>query len=313
MKNLLITLSLCLFIAGAISLNSCSKAGETADDSVSAKDNNSISNAINATSDDAAAAAGQVKSFSGKTDGWWNSAVLCGVTLVDTVGAGPGKISITYDGSTTCNGVIRSGTITVQNNSGIRWNTAGSQLTITITNLKVTDPRTLGSFTINGTHTITNKTGGLAWEVVAQLVPSGTTVTHRNQSSNMTITFADGSQRSWNVDRDRSWNLTGSTVTVTLSSENTNNEDSWGTNRYGTAFTNQITENISANNNNLSCIWRPYTGKIVHKIANRAVTVTFGTDASGTPMGSPTTCADGYYITYTRGNKTAYAFVPYWL
>ncbi len=317
MKKFMLALSLSLAIGTVITLNSCQKGkNNLADDSISAQDNASINNAINATTDDAASAAGQVKSFSGKTNGWWNSAVLCGVTIVDsgTVIAGNKTISITYDGTTTCNGVIRSGNVTVQNSSGITWNTAGSVLTVTFNALAITDPISGNTYTVNGTHTLTKETNGLEWQIIAEVL-TNQTVTRRNQSSNMSITFPDGSVRTWSVDRTRSWSssVTGSvnTITVTVSSENANHIDATGTNRYGNTFTNTIVTPIMANNN-LSCTWKPYQGETQHVVNNRTTTVVFGTNLLGTQIGNATTCGDGYYITYSNGIRTLHRFVAYW-
>ena len=314
MKKFMLVLSLTFTLGAAITLTSCQKEkGGAADDSVSAQDNTSINNAVNATADDAAAAAGQVKSFSGKTDGWWNSAVLCGVQLVDSGTAGNRVITLTYDGTTTCNGVVRSGTVTITNNSGLPWKEAGSVLNVVFNNLQITDPVTLATFTVNGTHTFTKETAGLEWQVIAGLT-TNTTVTRRNVG-NMTISFPNGTTRTWTVDRTRSWssvvNANVNTITVSIYSEAAGGVDVTGTNRFGNTFTNTIVQPIAANNN-AGCYWKPYTGKITHSVSSRTATVLFGTDASGNQIGSPTTCGDGYYITYTNNNRTVYKFVGYW-
>ncbi len=315
MKSYCFKFVLMLLTLSAITLSSCKKASTAADDSISAQDLSAVSSAIHATSDDATSAAGQVKSFSGKTEGvWWNTAVLCGASTVDSGTAGNHTITITYDGTSTCNGMIRSGVVTIQNANGIVWNTAGAQLTVNYDNLKVTDVVSGETYTVSGTHTITNETGGLAWRVIAGLAPN-TTVTHRNQSSNMSITFPNGSQRTWTVDRTRSWssNSNSSTITVSVYSEATGNVTETGTNRFGDAFTNTIISPVTANNN---CMWRPYTGKWEHQILTRMATVTFGTDPSGTQVGTPTYCGSygtyGFYINYTNGTITRNKFVSYW-
>ena len=309
-------LKVMLLVMGLVglTLTSCRKAATAtaSDDSQSSKDVNSVSNAINATADDAANAAGQVKSFSGKTEShWWSSAVLCGATTVDTGTPGNHVITITYDGTTTCNGVIRSGTVTISNAGGVLWNQAGAQLTINMNNLHITDPVTSAAYIINGTHTITNETGGLAWQVIAGTALANTTVSHRNTSSNMTITFADGTQRSWTEDRTRSWSNANGHITVSVYSEAAGNVSETGTNRYGQSFTNIIMDTISANNN-ASCTWKPYIGKWEHQVGTRSATVVFGTNAGGTQIGTPTTCGLGYYITYTDGSRTLQRFVAYW-
>ena len=314
MKKFMLVLSLSLAIGAVITLNSCKKtATSTSDDSISAQDYASLSNAVNATSDDATAAAGQVKSFSGKTEGWWNSAVLCGATTVDTGTVGNRVITITYDGTTTCNGITRQGSVSIVNSSGIAWKDAGSVLTITFNSLVITDPISGYSYTITGSHTLTKETAGLEWQVIAQVV-TNTTVTRRNTGT-LTITFSDGTSRTWTVDRTRSWSsaIGGgvNTITVSIYSEAAGGVDVTGTNRFGTPFTNTIETAIAANNQT-GCIWRPYQGKMVHSIANRTTTVLFGTNSAGTSIGSPTTCGDGYFITTVRNNRTFTRFVRYW-
>lgn len=316
MKKFIQALSLTVILGAAITLNSCKKENTTtADDSVSAQDNATITRADDATTDDAAAAAGQVASFAGKTESpWWNTAVLCGVTLVDSGTAGNRTITITYDGTTDCNGVIRSGTVTIVNNSGIPWNLNGSVLNITYNALAITDPVSGNTYTINGTRTLTKETNGLAWKVLAGL-ETNTTVTRRNQG-NMSITFPGGGVRSWTVDRTRSWSslVNGSvnTITVTVSTQADNNVDVTGTNRFGVTFTNSILTPIAANNN-AACYWKPYQGQTTHAVANRSANVLYGTNPAGVQIGNATTCGDGYFITYTKANGTqATRFVSYW-
>ncbi len=316
MKKFMLALSLSLAIGTIISLNSCKKTESTvADDSVSAKDNATVSNAFNATTDDAESAAGQVQSFSGKTEGWWVSAVMCGVSVVDSGTPGNRLITITYDNTTTCNGVIRSGTVTVQNTSGIPWRDANSVLNITFNNLKVTDPVTLQSYTLNGTHTLTKETAGLAWQVLYGIAPANTTVVRRNQG-NLTVTFPDNSQRSWTVDRTRSWSNVGGPITVTVSSEAAGGVDVTGTNRYGLAFSNTIVTPIAANNQS-GCTWRPYNGETVHTSVRRTTTVQYGCDRTGTHIGTASSCGNGngygVFISYTKANgNSGTIFNPYW-
>jgi len=323
MKKFILILSLTVAIGTVITLNSCKKTEtpSTTDDSVSAQDVASISNGINATGDDASAAAGQVSSFAGKSPDQ-NTAKsldshllsLCGTTIVDTGTAGDHLITITYDGTTMCNGVIRSGVVTIANNSGIPWKDAGSVITVTYNNLKITDAVSLASYTVNGSHTFTKETAGLEYQVMLGLA-TNTTVVRRNQGS-MEITFPNGETRTWTVDRTRSWGsvVTGNlnTITVSVYSEASGNVDVTGTNRYGTDFTNTINTAIEANNNT-GCIYKPYQGSVTHAIANRTVTVLYGTNPAGVSIGTPTTCGDGFFITYTKnGNLRATRFVYYW-
>jgi hypothetical protein len=242
--------------------------------------------------------------------GWY---MLCGATAVDT---GNGKqVTINYDGTTICNGLTRTGTVTITLTSGATWQTQGAVLNVAISNVKVTNTVTGNSLTLNGTHTITNETGGLAWEMFLP-TPVGTTVKHRDKSSNMSVTFSDGSTGSWSVDRTRIWTLgTNGGVNFEVTSENTGNEDTWGTNRYGEQFNTTIGTPIQADNNS-NCPWRPYVGLYTYNVPSRSASasILFGTNGSGASVGTATTCAPGYYLTYTLStyNYTLHLFEYYW-
>jgi len=200
---------------------------------------------------------------------------------------------------------------------------AGAVITVNYDNLKIAEVLSGYTYTLNGTHTITNETGGLAWQVIAGLAPTvltpATTVTHRIQSSNMNITFPNGiSQRNWTVDRTRSWSSNGSTITVSLSAspQSGGNTTETGTNRFGDQFTNSITSPIMANNS--SCeLWRPYTGTWTHAVASRSATIKFGTNSTGQQIGTASYCPPigtsyGFFINYTNGNTMLTRFVSYW-
>ena len=312
MKNLLLVLCLSLAIGTVLILNSCSK-GSNEDDSVSAQDERTIATGINTSGDDASASAGQVQAFTGKTQGLY--AALCGVTLVDTA-TNAHQITLTYDGTSDCFGITRSGSITASLTNGTHWQDVGAQLTITYNSLKVTDVISGASFTINGTHTITNVLGGLAWKLAYGLVTNDSTI-HNFTSTNMSITFPNGTQRTWSFNRSREWTsiVTGTHNTITQTDFTTaaGGIDVTGTNRYGNAFTNAILTPI-ASNNNVLCPFKPYQGQTQHVVNGRTTTVTYGTNASGSADGSPTVCASGFYISYVNANNghSATRFVPYW-
>lgn len=315
MKKTITYLPFIAMVILAITFTSCKK--ETTSDSNNLKnstDANGVSNAVDANADDASASVGQVSSLSGKTAGtgslgYW---MLCGATVVDTSASQNNKlVTVTYDGSSVCNGVTRSGTVTFTLTSGGLWSQQGAVITEVISNLKVTDVSSLNSFTLNGTHTITNETGGLAWELFwnPALVPGGI-VKHRDRSSNMSVTFSDGTSGTWSVDRTRTWSASGAVVTVSVSTEASNDEDTWGTNRYNQSFYTKIPTAISANDYNYlttpNCIWRPYAGQYSYSDASGSASIQFGTNSAGSAIGTPTTTtcglgnsSYGYYLTYT--------------
>ena len=315
MKRSYFKIMLVLIGLAGLTLTSCRKGESTTDETVSAQDANNVSSAIHSTSDDATAAAGQVSSYKSLGSNWNTGGgnLLIDATITDTSSTG---IVITYAGVNPCNGFYRSGTITITNTGGIPWHEAGAVLTVTYNNLKVTNGT--NTYTFNGSHTITNKTGGLAWQILAGLAPTSltptTTVTHQIQSSNMSITFPNGSTRTWTVDRIRTWSSNGSAISVSLSSDGGAPTET-GANRFGETFTNTISSAITADNTTCE-IWRPYTGQWTHVVGSNSLNVLFGTNSTGTQVGTPTYCGTlgdyGYYITLTRGSGTRNRFVSYW-
>lgn len=309
MKKILSNISLMLLAIAALTLNSCRKEDAT-DDSQSARDAASVSNALNATDDDAVNAAAQVSSISGKTGGAIALNAICGATVTDTGGQ---EINLSYNGTTNCEGVIRSGSITIQLTSGAHWRDVGAVLTITISNLQITDVATAATYTLQGSYTITNESGGLAYNVFVN--GAAGPVVHRHQG-NLQVEFANGTSRTWAIDRTRTYTLTSQNyVNIELSSEASGNVESKGTNRFGDNFTNTIQTPIQASNIS-SCLWKPYVGTYIHQISNRTATVNFGVTINDQPAGatenSCANVADGYFITYQHNGRTLTRFVEYW-
>lgn len=304
---------LLLAVGLALTFTSCKKEKETIDDSISAEDLSNANASFNSTTDDAANVIGAYPALSGKTDGAMQS---CGFT-VDTTNKNQGILVINYNGSS-CGDISITGSLklTLQGYPDVRWKDAGAVLKLDYDNVRVTNNRTSGYFTLNGTHTLTNVTGGLAWKI---LQTEQGTVIHRHQANGFTLTFADGSIRTWSVNRLRTFNNNGSVYTVTVSSDHTeggvDNADVWGSNRNGLSFTNSIPEDITVTSANMQCggLWynRPAAGKYKHEVGNRSVEVQFGVNASGDVVAAGT-CPFGYKITYTRNNRSATKVVSYW-
>jgi hypothetical protein len=288
-----------------LALTACKKADvDTATgDVTTTSDQSNVSQHMNATMDDVAGAAGSAK-LSGKTES--QRINLCNV-IIDSSHVDSGLITLTYNGLG-CEGVFnRTGIVTIQlvdYAKGKHWKDVGAILNVTMTNLKLTNTNTAVSHTFNGTHTITNLTGGLSWKIVQGI--SNGTVSYRHTSSDMQITFDDGTKRSWSVDRTRTFsNATGKTI-ITLNSTNTvdghTGVEAWGTNRNGIAFYGIIASPISVTNLS-GCdpyFGKPYTGEHTHLVGTRSLDILYGVNASGIPNGTSSTCPYGYKITYTK-------------
>jgi len=315
MKNLLLALSLSLLIGTVFTLNSCKKE-TTEDDSVSAQDAASVMGGISTTADDASASAGQVSTFTGKTQGLY--AALCGVSVLDTT-SNSQQISITYDGATDCQGFKRYGSITVSLTGGTHWEDVGAQLTISYNALQITDVLSGNTYTVNGSHTITNVLGGLACKIPYGLVTNDSTIhTNATTGTGMSITFPNATQRNWTFNRSSKWSSVyaggHNTITVTEYTTAAGNIDIQGTNGYGNTFTSSILTPIASDNMPCSGFYYlPYQGQVQHQVGSRTATVTYGTNATGTAIGNPTTCGSGLFIQYTNAanGHSASRFVPY--
>jgi hypothetical protein len=223
---------------------------------------------------------------------------ICGAS-VDTTNITTNKtVVITYTG-TSCDGLrTRTGVITVQLTTGNRWKDVGAVLTITYANFKVTTISTGKSNTLNGVHTITNVSGGIVNHIGLNTNP--TTIVRKIRANNMSITFDDGTVRSWSAARKRTWTGSGGVVnSLTIEGDTTlasvSNTEVWGTNRAGNAFTTVMNNPLVVN---VSCgWWKPVSGMKTHAFNSRVSTITFGTDANGNVMTSG--CPNNYIINWT--------------
>ncbi|MBS1618693.1 MAG: hypothetical protein JST76_09250 [Bacteroidetes bacterium] len=311
MKNSHFRLVLVLIAASGLVLTSCKKT-DTANDLSSAQDENTATQHMNAVMDDAGNAAGGSSSLSGKTDGLYT---LVGATI-DSSQAASGILTITYDGTTIVdNKFKRSGTVTLTlegYTSGTRWRDQGAVLDAQFTALVITNIATGGHVQYDGLNKLTNVTGGLAWRLLAGL--DNGTVVHRHTATSVQLTFDDGSQRTWSVDRSRTYTRTSAgALSLTLSGNATQgghtNVDMWGTNRKGADFVNEITTPIVFDNS-CSSYRNPDSGEMKHYVNGNTLDVLFGVDATGNVT---TSCPYGYKVTYTTSrNRTYTAVFQYW-
>jgi hypothetical protein len=225
--------------------------------------------------------------------------------VIDTV-SNPRTITITYNGNNCIPARTRTGSIVISMAQGVKWKDVGASVSVNFQNVKITRTRDNKSITLNGTQTFTNVSGGLLanlWQV--------NTITHRISSSNLSISFNDGSQRSWQVDKQRVFTYdNGYVITTTgLHTEGTTTGIAeWGTNRLGNSFTTAITTPLIIRE---ECGFRLTEGSVQHKTNLFTATVTFGLDVDG----HPTTCPAGNYyfkVLWTGPNGgTGTVILPY--
>lgn len=233
----------------------------------------------------------------------------CGLSI-DSTNLSSGEYRFTYDGTTNCNGRVRSGSFTIKLTSGTRWADRNSVVRITYDNLQV--KRGVNgverTYTIQGWHQITNSSGGLAINA-----SSTNNINHRLRGE-LRITFDnEAGQRRWVVARRRVWSRDNDQLRLTISGDTTlpnrTNVETIGVNRFGTTFNTAITTPIVVTE---ACGWyRPISGERSHSVNNRVTTALFGLNAQGERV-SGTNCASHYRL--TTGSQNAVNFsvlVPY--
>lgn len=310
MKSTLLSFVLTV-LAVSLVFSSCKKERGSSEDfttetSTHSDDQSRFSAEVDAVANDANLLLESSASFSGRP-GDLNGLICDASVVIDTAGNAR-TITITYDGTNCLGNRTRTGTIVISMAQTTRWRNAGASISVTYQNFKVTRTRDNKSITVNGTQTFTNVSGGLLIEL-----PVRGSITHTITSSNMSVTFDDGSQRTWQVARQRVFSLSGAVVSITISGMHTEGGVTgiaeWGTNRFGRGFTTVIAEPVVLKSD---CSFRAGSGKVTHSTAAYSATTTLGLDSTGTATTCPGT--GNYYmkISWTGpGGNTRTVILPY--
>lgn len=289
-------------------LNGCKKTETVAADNTElathADDQARMSLESDAVANDANIAVDGYGSFNGKVENL--TGVICdAITSLDSSN-GLRRITINYNGQN-CNGTrTRSGIVVLSMPLAARWKDAGAVLTIEIKNLKITRVVDGKSITLNGTEDITNVSGGKLRDL-ASMGP----ITHSILSTNMSITFDDGTARVWQIAKKRVFSYSNGIVVTTTGTHNdgtTTGISEWGSNRFGKEFVTAITEPLIIRQD---CNFRLTSGQVTHLRLQATVVVSFGLDAQGNSISCPTGV---YYFksVWTGTNGTVRTFIiPY--
>lgn len=308
-KKTLHLLGAVLFLVA--SLTACKKETSPANDntqeaSVQSDDQARFSSEVEAAANDADAAMETSASFSGRYS-QAQTTIICDATLVYDSVSNPRTITITYNGSNCWGTRTRTGTIILSMAQGVHWKDPGAAVTITFQNFKVTRLADNKTITINGSQTYTNVSGGLLINL-----PNLTSVTHAITSTNMSITFDDNTQRTWQVAKQRVFTFNNGVVITTTGTHTdgaATNIAEWGLNRFGHAFASSIIEPLVVRQD---CSFRLVSGQVKHTTPLVTATATFGLDATGAPTSCP---GSGHYYfkvvwTSTNGNSLT-VILPY--
>lgn len=303
------------------SSNNNSAGNSTANLQVQADDESRVSNETDAVANDVnitmSSKGASVVTGAGYKSGIETSGVgtiqslICDATVtLDTTNSSK-TITITYNGSTNCSGTrTRTGVVVISLPVGQLWSTAGAQITVSIQNLKITRIRDGKSIVLNGTHIYTNVSGGRLTDLALGDVSS---IKHTITGDSMQITFDDGSQRIWNVARQRVFTFNGTGFLVTTTGLHTDGTNmgivEWGTTRYGNSFETLITTPMVIDQN---CNFRLTAGAIEIFRKDITTNVTFGLDSTG----KATTCpgSGSYYLQAVwkgTGGSSGSVILPY--
>lgn len=248
--------------------------------SVHSDDQSRFSNEVDAVANDADVTLETTPGFFGR--GEQVQSLICDATIVVDTLSNPRTITITYNGTNCLGNRTRTGVVVISMAQGVRWKNAGAILNVSFQNLKITRLSDNKSITINGTQTYTNVSGGL----LINLASLGT-ITHTITSSNMSVTFDNASQRTWQVAKQRVFTYNNGIViatTGTYSAGGITGIAEWGTNRFGRTFTTAITQPLVVRQD---CNFRLTSGKVDHVTPAFNANVTFGLDAAGNPTSCP--------------------------
>jgi hypothetical protein len=238
------------------------------------------------------------------------SSPLCGVTI-DTSQVANKIIIYNFDGVTPCFSPsrTRAGQIKAELTTGNHWGDQGSVLTITYINFKVARLSDNKSITFNGVKTLKNINGN-NW---LGFIASVSTLKYQERALNIDVTFDNNVHATWNSARMTEWSYVPANSTIpaariafTATGDTTINGqstvDSWGVNRFGSAFTTYYNSPIVSNT--YCGLWRFNSGELTHVVNNATFNLKLGVDQNGNP--TPYACAYGYKVSWTvNGNSNS--------
>ena len=271
-------------------------------------DQSRFDNESDAVANDANAAIENFAAFEGRE---LNTLLLpCDATVTLDSTATLRRITIIYNG-TNCSGTrTRTGKVELTMPLGQRFRDAGAVVTTTITNLKITRIADNKSITINGVHTITNVTGG---RLIGLGNPGAPAIIHDIASPGLTVTFDNGTVRSWQIAKRRTFSYSSGIVITTVGTHTdggTSNIAEWGTNRFGNPFVTVFTQPLVIRQD---CGFRLVSGEVSHQRLAGTSVVTFGLDSTGVPTTCPGIGGHYYFkLVWTGANGIVRTFIlPY--
>jgi len=216
---------------------------------------------------------------------------------------------VTYNG-TNCRGNLnRTGQVEISKQVHTHWYDAGAAVRYKYINLHITHVASGKSITLNGQKTYTNVSGGLIF-MIPQYISSVTT----KDEGNLSVTFDDGTTKSWQVARQITYTKDNGNLVLTIdgfgTADNYTNLVNWGINRNGEQFYIQILQSIVQRE---VCQFDPCSGqkKMMIPDKSKGATLTFGYDNNDQPI-TGDECPTKYRVDWYKGSSsgTEYLFLP---
>ncbi|KAA9041753.1 hypothetical protein FW778_06975 [Ginsengibacter hankyongi] len=303
LKKFLIASTVVFFAIGFASCkkdnNSNTSADTTTETKMQADDQAFFSNETDIATNDVNASIDINGGSYNQTPAGINSPILslpCDATITVDTTSNPRTITINYNGNN-CNLTRkRTGSVVVSFAPAFKWGTAQAQLTVKFVNFKVIRNVDGKSIVINGTRTITNVSGGLLKNLATL-----DSIEHKIDDTNMSITFDNGAQRTWETHFTRVFTYNNGIVISTTGNIS-------GKNRFNDDFSCTILHPLVIEQ---GCDFRLVSGQAEHTGPKVNATITFGLDTNGNPVNS---CPLLFYLkvafTGSNGNTLSY-LLPY--
>lgn len=290
-------------------LTACEKEGSNSNTDTElpthSDDQSRFSGETDAIAVDAGIALESNSSFTGRTS--QPTAVICNATVTFDTVSNPRTITITYNGVNCLGNATRTGVVVLSMPGGVHWKNAGAALNVNFQDLRITRLIDNKSITINGSQTFTNTSGGLLINL-----PSLGTITHTITSNGMVVTFDNGTQRSWQVAKQRVFTYNNGVVINSSGIHddgNFTNIAEWGINRFGQAFISATIQPLIVRQD---CNFRLVTGEVVHISGGMTAYATFGLDQNGNAISCPGTGNYYFKLVWNRPNgDTLTRIFPY--
>lgn len=273
------------------------------------EDQNSFSQANDDIATDGDNAIEGFPAFSGRPGDVDNTTILpCNADAILDSAGGIRRLTITYHGLNCAGTRNRAGVVVFSMPLTQHWKDVGAVLTVSVQNLVITRVSDNKSITIAGTSTVTNVSGGRLINL-----PTLGTITHTIASSGMTVTFDNGTSRSWQIAKQRVFTWVNNNVVITTTGTHTDGSitgiSEWGTNRFGNPFVTAITQPMIIKGD---CNWRLTAGQVTHYKLSATIVATFGLDSAGNPTTCPGAAPYYFKIVWTGSNGVVRTFIlPY--